>query len=284
MADPPAEDAPEAVPHPRQLALDLAPGPSFDPEDFLVSGSNERAYALVETWPDWPDPVLLLIGPPGSGKSHLGAIWAAKAGARRVSATGLAAADLDAFAATPLLIEDLDRAGLDQDAFGSNRLKRMNVIESESVERDVGGGPVSALPRPALVQAPLFHLLNLVRERGPGLLLTARTPPEAWGLALADLVSRLRLAPRAEIGHPDDALMRAVLVKLLVERQLVVDTRLVDYAALRLGRSLDAARRFVEEIDRRALSRKARITRTLAAEVLRALESLEEAEDRTPRA
>ncbi len=233
MGSPPADDAPEATRRPRQLALDLAPGPGFDRENFLVSGSNERAYALVEAWPDWPDPVLLLVGPPGAGKSHLGAIWASEAGARVLSAAALDAADLEALASTPLLVEDLDRA--------------------------------------CPAQARLFHLLNLVRERGSGLLLTARAPPEAWGLALADLVSRLRLAPRAEIGSPDDALMRAVLVKLLVERQLVVDTRLVDYAALRLGRSLDAARLFVDEIDRRALALKARITRKMAAEVIRAM-------------
>jgi chromosomal replication initiation ATPase DnaA len=242
MGQPPADDACNAHRQPRQLALDLAPVPGFDRENFLVSGSNARAYAMVEAWPGWPDPVLVLIGPPGAGKSHLGAIWAAEAGAHIVSATALAALDLDSLAAAPLLVEDLDRGGLSP--------------------------------------THLFHLLNLVREKGAGLLLTARRPPEAWGLALPDLVSRLRLAPRAELGPPDDALMRAVLVKLLVERQLVVDTCLVDYAALRLGRSLDAARQFIDAVDRRALSLKTRITRTLAAEVIGALAGDEETEER----
>jgi len=242
MGQPPADDARKAHGQPRQLALDLAPVPGFDRENFLVSGSNERAYAMVEAWPGWPDPVLLLIGPPGAGKSHLGAIWAAPAGARILSAAALGELDLEALAASPLLVEDLDRAS----------------------------------PSPTR----LFHLLNCARERGAGLLLTARSPPEAWGLALPDLVSRLRLAPRAEIGPPDDALMRAVLVKLLVERQLVVDTGLVDYAALRLGRSLDAARQFIDAVDRRALSLKTRITRTLAAEVIGTLTGDEETDER----
>jgi chromosomal replication initiation ATPase DnaA len=236
-----ASDETRAAARPSQLALDLARPPGFDRENFLVSGSNERAFAMIEAWPAWPDSALLLIGPPGAGKSHLGAIWTARASARIISAASLVDADLEALASGPLLVEDL----------GPN-------------------GPA---------QTKLFHLLNLVRERGFGLLLTARDSPEALGITIPDLVSRLRLAPRAEIGPPDDALMRAVLVKLLVDRQLVVDKNLVDYAALRLGRSLDAARLFIEAIDRRALSRKSRITRTIAAEVIRALTGDEATDD-----
>jgi chromosomal replication initiation ATPase DnaA len=218
----------------RQLTLELPLAPGFGPEDFFVSGSNESAYAMVERWPAWPDPVLIIKGPRGSGKSHLGAIWAAKAGARILPAASLGNAEIEALASSgPLLLEDLE-------ALGS-------------------------------AQTQLFHLINLIRESGAALVLTAERPPDAWGLGIADLLSRLRLAPCVEIGAPDDALMRAVLVKLLIDRQLVVDIRVVDYAALHLERSLDAARIFIEALDREALARKSRITRQMAADVLRAL-------------
>jgi chromosomal replication initiation ATPase DnaA len=215
----------------RQLTLELPLAPAFGPEDFFVSGSNETAYAAIERWPAWPDPVLILVGPPGSGKSHLGAIWAAKAGAKIIAAAHLGGADAEELANSgPLLIEDLEGLGR--------------------------------------AQTHLFHLVNLMRERGAALVLTAKRPPDAWGLGIADLVSRLRLAPCVEIAAPDDALMRAVLVKLLIDRQLVVDVRIVDFAALRLERSLDAARRFVAALDREALSRHGRITRQMAAGLL----------------
>jgi chromosomal replication initiation ATPase DnaA len=81
-------------------------------------------------------------------------------------------------------------------------------------------------------------------------------------------LSRLRLAPTAAIGPPDDALMRAVLVKLLIDRQLVVDTSVVGYIALRIERSLDAARSFIDALDREALARQSRISRAVAADVL----------------
>lgn len=218
-----------------QLTLELAPEPGFERENFVVSGSNEQAYAMIELWPNWPDPMLLILGPPGAGKSHLGAIWASTAKAGIQSAASLAAANIEELAAAgPLLLEDADAIG----------------------ERE----------------AQLFHLVNLMRERGTALLITAKTPPDAWGLRTADLVSRLRLAPTVAIGPPDDALMRAVLVKLLIDRQLVIDTSMVGYIALRLERSLDAARSFIDALDREALARQRRISRAIAADVLRSID------------
>src|SRR5208282_1378839 len=208
-----------------QLTLELAPEPGFERENFVVSGSNEQAYAMIERWPDWPDPMLLILGPPGAGKSHLGAIWASIAKAGVQSASALAAANIEALAAGPLLLEDADAIG-----------------EAE---------------------AQLFHLVNLMRENGMALVITAKAPPDAWGLRTADLLSRLRLAPTVAIGPPDDALMRAVLVKLLIDRQLVIDTSVVGYIALRLERSLDAARTFIDALDREALARQCRISRAI---------------------
>ncbi|MGH6820126.1 MAG: hypothetical protein ACREDU_04605, partial [Methylocella sp.] len=117
------------------MTLNLAPDPGYERENFFVSGSNEQAYAMIELWPSWPDPTLLILGPSGAGKSHLGAIWASSAKAGIQSAAFLAAEDIEALAAAgPLLLEDADAIG-----------------QSE---------------------AQLFHLVNLMRERGTALVLT----------------------------------------------------------------------------------------------------------------
>jgi chromosomal replication initiation ATPase DnaA len=224
---------------PRQLALDLPFETRLDAEDFLVSPSNEEAYGIVETWPDWPDPVRLLIGPEGSGKSHLSAIWAARSHAWTVARSALRDEDVPRLASTgALVLEDCDRADGHEQA--------------------------------------LFHLLNIARERRTFLLMTARSAPEAWGLATADIVSRLRLAPRAELGEPDDGLLKAVLVKLFLDRQLVIDTSVVDHIAQRIERSIPAARAVVDALDRAALERGRRITRALASEILRGTEDSDE--------
>jgi chromosomal replication initiation ATPase DnaA len=212
----------------RQLVLDLPVEPRFGPDDFLVSPSNEAAYALVERWPDWPSPLLHLHGPPGSGKSHLSAIWAHRAGATPVEARKITPEWVGAWPGAPALaIENLEGDGVDEKA--------------------------------------LFHLLNMARERHLTVLLTSATPLENCGIETPDLLSRLRLAPSVELGPPDDALLRAVLVKLFLDRQLVVDTAVIEYLAQRIERSLARAVDVVARIDREALSRGRRVTRPMAA-------------------
>jgi len=216
---------------PRQLALALPHAESFAREDFLTGAPNEAALAMIERWPDWPDRALALVGPEGAGKSHLAAIWAETAGARRVSARALGQTDLiGALATGALVIEDAP-ARLDERA--------------------------------------LFHLLNLIREEEACLLITARAAPARWGVALPDLASRLRALPTVTLSAPDDALLRAVLVKLFADRQLGVDSSLVSYLTTRIERSFAAARAAVETLDREALRMQRPVTRALAAELLR---------------
>lgn len=218
-----------------QLPLDLAFEPRFGADDFLVTPANADAHAMLARWPDWPSRVLLLVGPEGSGKSHLAAIWAGAAAANRLDAGDLRGEIPARMLDAPLLIEDADRA--------------------------------------ELPEAALFHLFNRTRERGTFLLLTARRPPDQWELTTPDLLSRLRLAPLLRLETPDEALLHAVLVKLFVDRQLIVDGSVVDYLALRLDRSLGAARRLVDALDRASLATHRRITRPVAAQVLAGISS-----------
>lgn len=215
---------------PRQMALDLTLPESLSRDDFLAAPCNQTALGLVESWPDWPARVVALVGPPGAGKSHLGAIWADLAGARRLAARDIQGTTPgDALATGALLLED--------------------------------AGPKTS-------EVALFHLLNTAREEDAFVLMTAREAPVSWGVGLKDLASRLRALPSVALAEPEDGLLRAVLVKLFADRQLVVDAEVVEYLARRMERSLDAARRLVAALDREALETGRRLTRPLAAQVL----------------
>ena len=63
-----------------QIALPLG-WPARPRDDaFLVTPSNARAVHLLDHWASWPVMTALLIGPPRSGRSLLGRIFAAKSG------------------------------------------------------------------------------------------------------------------------------------------------------------------------------------------------------------
>ncbi len=119
-----------------------------------------------------------------------------------------------------------------------------------------------------LDERALFHLLNLMRQQESYVLITAQSAPANWRIELPDLASRLRAVPAVELNAPDDALLRAVLVKLFADRQLGVDENLIGYLASRIERSFAGARAAVEELDREALRQKRPVTRALAAELL----------------
>jgi chromosomal replication initiation ATPase DnaA len=216
---------------PAQLPLALGHGESRAREDFVASASNRAALDMIERWPDWPGRTLALVGPPGAGKSHLAAIWAARAGARVVEGAALA-----------------------EDAAPSLLASGALVVE------DLAEG--------AIKQRALFHLLNLAGEENAFILLTAQSAPAGLDLQIADLASRLRAVPVVTLAAPDDALLRAVLVKLFADRQLVPDEALLVYLERRIERSLAAARAVVAALDRAALARRRPVTRALAAEVL----------------
>jgi len=196
-----------------QLAFAFEHRPALSGDDFLVAPSNKAAVAWLDAWPDWPAPLLVIHGPPGSGKTHLGQVFLARSGGE-------------------------PRARLIDDAL------------------------------PIADEEELLHLYNTVAAEHGHILMIADVAPTQWGIRLADLRSRVLAAPSVALGVPEDELIRAVLVKLFSDRQLRVESDVVEYLARRMERSLAEAARLVAELDRAALAESRAITLPLARSVL----------------
>ncbi len=97
-----------------QQRLPLGKAPSLTRRDFIVSPANAEAVEALDAWPAWPGGRLALIGPEGSGKTHLARIWAA-----RVDATIIDRGDVDlsSVAGRAVLVEDADRRSADEMLF-----------------------------------------------------------------------------------------------------------------------------------------------------------------------
>jgi chromosomal replication initiation ATPase DnaA len=211
------------------LTLELGHTPAHGEADFLVGEGNQLAYSRIMAFPDWPDPITLLIGPAKSGKSHLARIFADRSDARFAGV-----ADLDTLATEggtkPVVIEDVDRL-------------------------DYG-------------EAGLFHLLNQsMREQRP-ILMTAREEIAHWQLVTDDVRSRARRATAYTLELTDDIQLSQMFVKLFEDRQLKVDPRIVSYLVARMERSAEEAVLLADLMDRLALARATAVTRNIAAEAL----------------
>ena len=146
----------------------------------------------------------------------------------------------------------------------------LTVLDASAVETG-GAYVIENLDRTeTLDEEALFHLFNALKSAEGRILVTARTAPARWSIALADLASRLRGSPAVEITAPDDALLAALLVKHFSDRQLRVDAEVVAYMVPRMDRTFQAAADLVVAIDAEALARKRPVTVPLVRKVLEA--------------
>jgi chromosomal replication initiation ATPase DnaA len=207
--------------------------PDLAGADFLEAPSNQHALVWLDRTGDWPARRLAIWGQPGCGKTHLAHRWAARRGARVVPGSCVRGPEDLSAGAGGIAIDDADLAGA-----------------------NLAG------------ERALLHGLNAAAEAGLAVLLTGRTPPARWHVPLADLASRLRAVTVVEIGPPDDALLRALLARLLADRQLAVPRPVQDWLLLRLPRTQPAILQAVARLDRLAMDAGRSITRALAARLL----------------
>jgi len=220
---------------PKQLTFDLPAKPALGRDDFFISPANALAVATVSNSENWPGGKLVLVGPKGSGKTHLVHVWANDTNAAVINADTLGNADI------PQIVRN-------------NR-----HVAVEDADAIAGDQPC---------ENALFHLHNLCLAEGGRLLLTATQAPNLWNLTLPDLASRVQGTNIAILTAPDDALLAAVLVKLFSDRQLVVSPETIAYLVTRIERSFDNAQTVVAKLDDAALTERRAITQRFAARVL----------------
>lgn len=196
----------------RQFALGLAPPPArLAREDFVLAESNAAALDTLLRWSGANEPLLVIAGPAGSGKTHLLNILA-----------GLMREGVDA------AIDDAHR------------------IDARA----------------------LLALVEGAREKGERLALAGEGDPLDWAQGLRDLETRVSAGTRIDLAEPDEALLQAVILKLLRDRQLRAAPELASYATARLPKTFAAARTFVAALDAASIAEGSPVGLRLARTVI----------------
>jgi chromosomal replication initiation ATPase DnaA len=213
----------------RQQAFTFSYRQRFLAADFQPAPCNATALTWLTRTGNWPERRLALWGEAGCGKTHLLHLWAE----RTEGAVVLDGPPChDAF---------------DLPARGGIALDDVDTLENGTA---------------------LLHLLNAASEARLPVLMAGRAPPSRWPTLVPDLASRLRAIAAVEIGAPDDGLLRALLLRLANERQLVIPEAVHEWLLRRLPRSPAALREAVRRLDEASLARGSAVTTPLAAAAL----------------
>ncbi len=237
QGDAPRRDAPrgavrpDASPRERQLVFDF-PTPAQASASFLVTEANRDAARLVGARQLW-SPAACVVGPHGSGKTHLARDFFAGAHFFPASVLGGARTNGDGLPDAPgQLLELVGRSGVG--------------VVLDNVDEAFEADDASAAER------ALFHIFNRAAERGAKILLLARTPPARWPVRLPDLRTRLRTVPVARIEGPDDALLAHLLRKRFGDCGFTIEDATIHYLLARLPRSFEAVEDAVRRVNERA--------------------------------
>lgn len=226
----------------QQLPLELPHRPCLGKEDFLIAPCNEEAVKLIDSWPNWSFFAACIYGSDGCGKTHLANVFS-----NRVSRLTNYPYKIPSVKAHNLRLETVHEL-----------FKQHTCLIVEDLCENIN-------------QEAMFHLYNLYRNEGGNILFTSRIAPARLPLSLKDLQSRLNIIPSIEIKDPDDDLLSGLLIKLFVDRQIMVSPEIITYLLNNMQRSFAYARKIVAEIDNISLARKRAVSIPIAKEAIASL-------------
>ncbi len=193
----------------RQLPLDLDTPDRWSRDNFVADAALAAVLDIVLKPQDWIAPHLVLLGDQGSGKTHIGHMFAAETGGVFLSAADTLTLDVGALEDRAYIVDDAEAAS----------------------------------------QPVLFHLCNHALATSHPLLLLTQTQPRAWTIEVPDLASRLYAMRVVTVPEPDEDLLRDILQRLFARRAISPSPDAVDYVMLRIDRSVGAVQKIVTELE-----------------------------------
>ena len=213
-----------------QLLLELDYKTNFNEHDFYLSKSNQNAFNLVNSWPDWNKKILNISGEKFSGKSHLANIFKLKSKAFLVKG----------------------------DEINNSIFKRLKLYESVIID-DFENCKEEEI---------LYSIFNLIDQDSKYMLINSLKPINEIKFNLSDLTSRSKNCIYVEIENPDDELLFAIILKNFSDRQIKIEKKIINFIISRIDRSYRKIDEFIYKIDELSLKKKKPINLKTIKEIL----------------
>jgi len=115
----------------------------------------------------------------------------------------------------------------------------------------------------------LFHLINHCFNNNLKIIICTTKSLSEYDFKIKDLSSRLKSFHFVEIKDPDDQLLNNLLMKLLYDKQIIINnSEVFSFITKRIHRTYLEVYRFVEKIDKLSLEKKRELTIPLIKELL----------------
>ena len=215
----------------QQLFFNFPIKPEYLLDDFFLSSANEYAFNYLNKWPNWDGGAFskIVLLHGDSGSGKTHLSYIWK------NLSDAEIINIDECKQLDLFLE-----------------KKAFILEDiESMDEEL-----------------LLHLINFTCENNQYLLLTSKLSPSQLLFSLKDLKSRILSIPEISIKSPDQSLLKAILLKHLSDRQLRISPTSLEYAILRIDRSFNKLKQFIEEVDKMSAISKSSITIPLIKKAL----------------
>ncbi len=203
---------------------------SYFEKDFYVSSNNFAVYKLIESWPNWPDKWVNIYGPTGSGKTHL----------------------------SNILKKKMNSACLEPSTIKKDLISEMenyNCIIIDNYNKNIE-------------EKILYSILNQSKQLDKFVVINSYEPISEIKVSLKDLHSRLKSFITFGIDLPTDELLRVILTKSFSDKQIEINSKILEYILKNIERSYEKAFKFVKDIDNESLSSGKSININLIKKVL----------------
>lgn len=215
----------------QQLFFPFSNTPSYTLADFFVSSSNHEAFECIRKWPNWPSLGMVILGPTGSGKTHLAHIWQQSSGARFFDQT--------------IWSSTLENFQVDQNT---------PLIFDEQFPEDTD----------------FFHLLNMLKDSELPFLILKKKPFNQDQIHLKDLRSRLLNIPSVTLHAPNDDLIKAMILKQCADAQIMISDPILNYITTHMDRSYESIARLCKKLIHEIQGQRHNLTLPLVKSVMEA--------------